>query len=307
MKEVSAFICVTPLQLYIASKIIEVAAIKDYVLVNINPHDNIVLRNYYTLLAEGALESDYLIMNSRIVGNFIKIKQATNKWKNYKVTSIYAASIPNVFVLHIINLYKCAKLYSFDDGSVNLSKLDEYWVVKPLKLRQRIAYFLLRGNMSIDLAYPRIVKHFTIYDGCHNIVEKSRRHYLNLFDLPVAINAKRSGIKVFIGFLPVPNYASVVEWVKPDIYLPHPMEKIKLSDVTYVYTDLIAEHYLALLLQDYKQVNLYSCASSVLLNINTPQIHKYVVDFYNGKSDVQNEYNELAKLMGCKILSFVKS
>jgi beta-galactosamide-alpha-2,3-sialyltransferase len=305
MKEVSAFICVTPLQLFIASKIIEVEAITNYVLVNINPHDNIVLRNYYNRLAEGALESNFLIMNSRILGNYLKLKQATNKWKNYKITAIYAASLPNVWVLHIINSYKSAKLYSFDDGSVNLSQLDEYWVVKPLKLTQRIAYFLLRGHMGIDLAYPRIIKHYTIYDGHHNIVEKNRRHYLNLFDVPDTLNEKKDNIKVFLGFVPnEAKYYPAIKWVNPDIYLPHPMEKIRYPDVNYVYTNLIAEHYLLELLQDYNEVELYACASSVLLNIDSPRIHKYVIDLYEGKFDLQNEYNNFAIKMGCEVLPF---
>ena len=84
------------------------------------------------------------------------------------------------------------------------------------------------------------------------------------------------------------------------------METIKLPEVNYVYTNLLAEHYLLQLLQDYKQVDLYACASSVLLNIDSPRIHKYVIDLYDGNSDLQNEYNNFAIMLGCKVLPFVK-
>jgi len=302
---VSAFICVTPLQLHIAANIIKLENIENYVLININPHDSLVLRNYFEIIAKGALQSDLLFMRSRLPGNYFMLKRALNKWEKYNITAIYASSISNVWVQHIINMYKSAKITSFDDGSVNLSKLGEFVVEKKLNVRQRIVYYLLRGRTRIGTTYTRISRHYTIYRDSDNIIPKDRCYFINVFKEVRTADPRFDKIKVFLGFVPNnATYFQAVEWVNPDIYIPHPMEKARPPHVKCVETDLLAEMYILNLLNDYKQVDLYSCASTVLLNLNGPCIKKYVIDLWSGENDLQNEFNRLATTFGSNILPF---
>jgi len=134
VKEVSAFICVTPLQSFIARKVIQEQGITDYVLVSIDPHDKQVARNYFAQLAENAIESDYLVLNSRIVGNYKKVSGALRKWQKYRIVSLYLASISTVFAQYIIHRHPSTALYTFDDGSGNIPPLAGYQIKFPVSV-----------------------------------------------------------------------------------------------------------------------------------------------------------------------------
>lgn len=308
MKKVSAFICVTPLQSFIARKVIQEQRITDYVLVNLNPHDQQVTRHYFAQLAESAIESAYLVVNSRILGNYRKVREVLRKWQKYRITSLYLASIDTVFAQYIIHNNPSAALYTFDDGSVNVIPAGIYHTKGPLGIKQRSAYFLLRRHKDQDWIKRRIVQHFTIYQNMPNIVEVERLHYIDVFDgcynrMPKE-DANKS-VTVFLGFELSPKYFSAVKTINPDIYLPHPMEKTTESWINYTGTNLIAEEFLVQLLDNFKSIELYACNSSVLLNVQSPRIQKFVVDLYGKTNQGQREFNRLAELMGCKILSFV--
>lgn len=308
MKEVSAFICVTPLQSFIARKVIQEQRITDYVLVNLNPHDQQVTRHYFAQLAENAIESAYLVVNSRILGNYRKVREVLRKWQKYRITSLYLASIETVFAQYIIHNNPSAALYTFDDGYVNVIPSGIYHTKYPLGIKQRSAYFLLRRHKDQDWIKRRIVKHFTIYQNMPNIVEVERLHYMDVFDGYYNMMPKEGAdksIKVFLGFAHSPKYFSAVKTINPDIYLPHPMEKTTESWINYTGTNLIAEEFLVQLLDNFKSIELYACNSSVLLNVKSPRIQKFVVDLYGNTNQCQRELNRLAELMGCKILSFV--
>lgn len=309
MKEVSAFICHNPLQMMIVPKIIEEQRISDYVLIHINPHDRPATRNYFAKLARSAVESDYVVANSRIFGNYQKISGVLRRWRRYRIRAIYLAIIDNVWAQHVIHQHPSARIYTFDDGSINLIPSGNFHSKQPLRMRQRIAYFVLRRDKDQDWIKPRIVKHFTIYRDIPNIVEAARVHYIDLFDeynqLPGEDLEERA--KVFVGVDYSPRYLSAVRTVDPDIYLPHPTEKRTESWLNYVSTDLAAEEFVVQLLHRFKSVELYSCNSAVLLNIRSRRIQKVVVDLYGSTSQYQMEFNRLAELMGCNILSFVGS
>lgn len=308
MKEVSAFICVTPLQSFIARRVIREQGIRDYVLLNINPHDRQVTRNYFAQLAENAIESDYLILNSRIVGNYQKVSGVLRKWQKHRIVSLYLASIDSVFAQYIIHRHPSAALYTFDDGTVNVIASSIYHVKPPLQMKQRAAYFFLRRHKDQDWIKRCIVKHFTIYQDMPNIVEAARLHNIDLFNghyNMVPEEGVNKGISLFLGFDPSPKYFSAVKTINPDIYLPHPMEKRTESWINYTSTNLIAEEFLVQLLENFKSIELYACKSSVLLNVKSPRIQKVVVDLYDNTSQWQKEFNQLAILMGCRILSFV--
>lgn len=308
VKEVSAFICVTPLQLFIARKVVQEQRITDYVLVNINPHDQQVTRNYFAQLAENAIESDYLVLNSRIIENYRKVSGVLRKWQKHRITSLYLASVDTVFAQYIIHRHPLAELYTFDDGSVNVLPSDIYHTKASLKIRQRTAYYLLRRHKDQDWIKLRIIKHFTIYQDMSNIVEAARLHNIDLFDDHYNLVPKEGAskdIKVFLGFDLSPKYFSAVKTINPDIYLPHPMEKRTESWINYTSTNLIAEEFLVQLLENFKSIELYACNSSVLLNVKSPRIQKVVVDLYGNTSQLQKEYNQVATLMGCKVLSLI--
>lgn len=310
MKEVSAFVCLTPLQSAIARKIIEEQRITDYVLMNINPHDQPVTRHYFEKIAQGAIESDYVVANSRIFGNYQKISHVLGKWRRYRITDIYLAAIDGVWFQYVIHRHPDAKIYTFDDGVINLIAAGQYHTKTRLSQRHRIPYFLLRRHKDQDWIKRFIVKHFTIYKDVQNIVEAARLHHIALFDdiydTPVREGAKKS-VKVFVGFDLSPRYFSAVRTINPDIYLPHPMEHSSESWLNYVSTNLIAEEFLAGLLADFEFIELYACFSSVLLNVRSPRIQKFVVDLHSNTSEVQKEFNLLAGSMGCKILSFAET
>ncbi|MBZ0159606.1 MAG: glycosyltransferase family 52 protein [bacterium] len=308
MKEVSAFICVTPLQSFIARRVIQEQGITDYLVMNINPHDQQVTRNYFAQLAENAIEGDYLILNSRIVGNYKKVSGVLRKWQKYRIVSLYLASIDTVFAQCIIHRHPSAALYTFDDGSVNIIPSSIYHVKPTLQMKQHAAYFCLRRHKDQDWIKRRIIKHFTIYPGMANIVEATRLHNMDLFNghyNMVPEEGVNKSIRVFLGFNLSPKYFSAVKTINPDIYLPHPMEKRTEPWINYTSTDLIAEEYLMQLLNNFKSIELYACNSSVLLNVRSQRIQKVVVDLYGNTSQLQKEYNEVATLMGCKILSLI--
>lgn len=306
VKEVSAFICVTPLQSFIAMQLIRRKRITDYVAVNINAHDNERTRSYFSKLAANSLESRYVLLDSGIYQNYFKVRGAVNSWKQYNISSIYLASIDTVFAQHIVSNHQLAKIYTFDDGSVNIVQSSILHEKSPLAAQQRIAYFFLRGHKDQDWIKSRIVRHFTLYENMPNIVEPERVEFIDLFgeheNMEREMLSER--VKVFLGFDAASTYYSAVKYIAPDIYIPHPMEKRDQKWINYVSTDLLAEHYLSHLLERYVTIDLYACKSSALLNVINPRIRKFVVDLYGNQSQWQRDYNKLAMQMGCEILDF---
>lgn len=306
MMEVSAFIFHNPLQMMIAPKIIEEQRISDYVVMDFNSYERPVTRHYFTKLAQNAIEGEYIVLNSRILGNYRKINKVVKSWRKYRITSIYLAIIDNVWAQFVVSKYPSAHIYTLDDGAINLIPSGAFHSKKDLPLRRRIAYFLLRKYKDQDWIKPRIIKHFTIYRDMPNIVEAGRIHYIDLFDEYNQAPAEdlKDRAKVFVGVDNSPKYFSAVRTIDPDFYLPHPNEKRTEPWLNYVSTDLAAEEFIVQLLDRFKSVELYSCNSAVLLNIRSPRIQRMVVDLYGRKSQYQMEFNRLAESMDCKVLSF---
>jgi N-acetyllactosaminide alpha-2,3-sialyltransferase len=307
-REVSAFICVTPLQLFIARALIQERNIDNYVLLNMNPHDSNVLRRHFEKCAAGALESDYLTTHARIWTSLVRLKKVLRKWAKYRVTAIYLASIDHVFSQYIIHKVPEAQIFTFDDGAVNIIASSLYHAKPSLGVRRAIPYLLLRGMKDQDWIKKKIVRHFTIYPSASNIVDRDRLQALDLFGSKhrTVTDGSGSQVKIFLGFDHSPRYADAVEMINPDIYLAHPMEKRPERYKGYVSTDLIAEEYIASLCAQYEEIHVYSCKSSVLLNLKDERIRRFVVDLYGNASQLQHEYNKLATTLGCCVIDFTK-
>jgi len=308
-REVSAFICVTPLQLFIARALIQEQKIYNYVLLNMNLHDSKVLRRYFEKCAAGALENDYLTTNVRIWTSLARLKKVLRKWAKYRVTAIYLASIDHVFSQYIIHKVPEAQIFTFDDGAVNIIASSLYHAKPNLGVRRTIPHLLLRGMKDQDWIKKRIVTHFTVFPlEFPNIVEQTRLQFISLFESKnrAAKIGEGKTVKVFLGFNFSPNYLTAVNAIAPDIYLAHPMEKNPELYKGYREIDMIAEEYLPGLLTQYDTVDLYACNSTILLSLRDERINRFVVDLYGNASQLQQEYNKLATTLGCRIIDFTK-
>ncbi|MBV6544590.1 hypothetical protein HT668_05040, partial [Ursidibacter maritimus] len=147
-------IVTTPFQMMIAEKIIKIYSSENFHLIVLTSYDNCKYRYYYERIRKKCKKSNYIktfpLRKSKIFTLFdlLYIKVLSLFLPQYK--RIFLANIESFRVRTLISRFFDANIYTFDDGTANIT-YDSYLYNEP-KINKvlRSILFVLRSNLSME-------------------------------------------------------------------------------------------------------------------------------------------------------------
>lgn len=252
-------ICITPLQVLIAKRIIEQEK-SPFIGLYLPYGDNSKHRYYFEQLNTVCEKSAFIELKNQTWGERFAtlntIKTTLKKlgiWQK-PIENVYLASIDVLFLQYIIAKVNFKSLYTFDDGTANIFPNSTYYQPLPKSLPQRLF------KKAVGISYPDIPsilaisqKHFTIFPNEKNIIDTIEPIYL--FDKRDEQPSDNITIKRLLlgqaldNFIGEKAYQDIVEiMVKAfdiDAFCPHPRENLDFSDILpVIHSDKIIEDYL---------------------------------------------------------------
>lgn len=308
--------CTSPLQALIAERIIDLYPNEQfYCVFDGNPKQTKQWHYYERLKArckggtfisrsgfDGALGAYRFVLRILFMGYF----------RLPRIHRIFVASLDSYVFRLLWAGVRGAQLYTFDDGSVNLSSRSFFLMNdvddgKFLGLIQKLFRI-----PNIKEFKERSLKHYTIYEY-PNVMP--RCEYISLYpdkntpdkqntgsvESPIRVMSIFLGQRVF-SWEVFDEDIALAEWIVKhygiDYYLPHPKESYTIKGVEYIQTPLIAEDYILQILEENPdlEVRLYSYCSTALLNLSaTPRVRvqgfrpKRCLDFLEETFDLYKE------------------
>lgn len=294
----SLIMCVTPLQMVIAEKIIKNKKDETFDIVVVSQDDNKRFMYYYDKLKDITNKQLFFKYNSS--SEWSKFKSVLDFKREYKksfflkkYSKIYLASIDSRHFHYVLSVHKTAEVYTFDDGTANVIQNSAYFTDYRPNYLTRIVLCFLGINVYKDTVIQRSKKHYTIYKGCKNIIENTE--FIGLIEGNNTVQLKKN--KVVNLFLGQPMYEideiynkkiveNCIKKLNIDLYYRHPREQwdLALDDVVIIDKELIVEDFVIEYLNNNPDVTLhiYSFISSALLNLASLQDveTKFIVDSF---------------------------
>lgn len=274
----SLIMCVTPLQMLIAQRIIDLNSDRNFDLLVMVLNDNEKYKYYYDGLKKKCLSSLYYISKSGVGGffDFIRKLKTNNLNKNYK--ELYLASIDSRHFQYIVSKSFLASVYTFDDGTANIIPSSLYYSnTQPPRLKQYI-WRLLGVKSYMEDIKARSQLHYTLYKNVPNIIKNTK--YISLLpQIKSDCSGENKIVKFYLG-QPLTeidekfnhNFVeSKLEKLKVDYYYPHPREEsypngeFKIIESPLIFEDFILQY---LMENPKNNIEVYSFISSALLNIS---------------------------------------
>lgn len=309
MKNKKLLICLTPLQMLIAEKIIESNKNDIFDLVVLALKDTDKYKKYYSRLSVKCERSIYCKIKPGFWGfiyfyNFLKKNKFINNYRG-----LYLASIDSRYVQYFVSKNHKANVYTFDDGTANIVKSSIYYKPENISsFKKTILKFIGISDFKDDIIKKSLL-HYTIYDNVSNIINNTK--YIPLVSDYIS---KEGGviknIKIYLGqpLLEINSnfdfeyLVKEIEKIKFDFYFPHPREDFD-DDLNFnvIKTDLIFEDFIIKYLEDNPNVfvEIYSFTSSALINVKSlkrvkcfyiynEDFMKYFKDFYFASEKIFN-------------------
>lgn len=275
----SLIMCVTPLQMLIAEKIIELNKGKDFDLLVIVLNDNDKYKYYYQRLKEKCINALYLITKPGLRGFFNDIKQINTSNLSISYQELYLASIDIRVLQYIVSKNSFAHIYTFDDGTANIIPSSLYYLNSKPKFFKRAVWRVLGVKYYVEDLKNISLSHYTIYKDVPNII--GNKIYLPIFPKidNNNDNDKKKQIKRFYLGQPLTDISKIfdisyieknISKLKIDYYYPHPREKLyPKGDFELIESPLIFEDYITQFLAENPDINIevFSFISTALLNI----------------------------------------
>ena len=288
----SLIMCVTPLQMMIAEKIIQLNPEQDFDLLVIALSDNDKYRYYYDRLKNICISSLYYTTEKGMKGFLNYIRKLKKNKLNEKYESLYLASIDSRHFQYVLSRNKKANIYTFDDGTANIIPQSLYYSNSKPKLFKRMVWrgFGIKHYMK-DIKKSSTL-HYTIYKDVPNIIEKTQ--FIKLYgEYKLSSTPVTRVVKMYLG-QPLEEIsidfnsqyvAEIIAKLDMDFYYPHPREKgIPKGEFDIITSQLVFEDYIISYLEDNPgvMVKVYSFISSAMLNIaNLDRIElNYIYDSY---------------------------
>lgn len=273
----SLIMCVTPLQMIIAEKIIELNSDEIFDLIIIALNDNEKYNYYYSRLKKVCLNSLYYIPKPGLNGFFNYIKQLKENNLNISYQGLYLASIDSIHFQYIISKNSSADVHTFDDGTANIIPSSLFYLNSKPKLLKRAIWrmFGIKYNME-DLKKLSLL-HYTIYEDIPNIIEN--KQYVPLISKNDSSEyLQKEVIRFYLG-QPLTDISDsfdlffskkYIDKLKVDYYYPHPREKVYPEGCFQIISSpLLFEDYIINFLRDNPNtsIEVFSFTSTALLNI----------------------------------------
>lgn len=283
------FICYTPLQTLIATRIIEhwQLARSECSLLFFSDFDNPKMRMYFSRLGSLCRESHFEALNRRpLLGDLLHVKRLM---AGRRFQSVFLANTNQPCTQIALSTLNFENLYTFDDGTSNLSPTGTF--TRPVGMGvRRFLITLLAGNRYPQARIRRLAqRHFTVFGGMQNnslaplepislvtvnketpassecvlVLGTVLRELTGYVDSPIAERLSR-----FAGTLPGEAW-----------YLPHPRgEPIPALETRALHSEKVAEEIIIDLLGRYSRVNLYGFGSATqLMFISEPRVCNHLL------------------------------
>lgn len=278
MSDKSLFICGTPLQSLIIRKIIELKGLQKsdctlffYTYVKNKKHDY-----YYHQLAEHFSESFYYHCHNQYPRYVIESRKILSR---LEFDDIYFAAVTSNFVLTTLSLNIHKRMYTFDDGTANVSPKSSYAAKHGLSLKKLLGLGVFGNRYSLQKIRNETLAHYTIYPGFKNMISD------NLVPIEILSPSNSSGgcggCSVIFGTVfreafkqgEVENTLNRISRFSQSLdgdvyYLPHPRSlEAPVEGCQLVESEKIAEEIVGDLYQKHGALSLYGFCSSAQVNL----------------------------------------
>ena len=263
--------------------------------------------HYYRLLSERCAQSVFYYCDFKFPGYVAKAKKI---FSAMDYSTVYLASVNSVFALLALSLKKHRNLYTFDDGTANLSPSSSYAETSGLSIKKYLALKLFGNTYSIQRIRQESLGHYTIYPDFPNNIS-SHLIPISIFQgMPYAPGAGTCAVilgTVFREAFGADSIARVINKMEKlsaslaeeVYYVPHPRgEKLDMKNLKILDSEKIAEEIISDLLLKYESVDLYGFCSSVQINMaHLPGIRNIFLTISGAKPHVWDML-DLAKRAG---------
>lgn len=282
-RQKSLIMCVTPLQILIAEKIIQSRPTEDFDVIIFALENNQKFNYYAEKLKKYAKAYWYshVAYKSSIYNliNFLKfIVQFNFNGFNRKYDNYYLSSIDSRYFQYILSKKpNSSSVFTFDDGTANIVKTSIYYL-KNLNDEKKNKIFKSLGIKYFQDDIKSMSKlHYTIYPQFENIIENIKE--IKLFDSNVKNKIRDKCLNIFLGQpyeeldsnLSTDNIEKLMDQLNINLYFPHPREKKNIKNVETVNTKKIFEDYIVDFLDRNEDcyLNIYTFMSSAALNVKS--------------------------------------
>lgn len=293
----------------IAARIIEVndLAAQDCVLFFYSAIRNKKYDHYYRFLSKRCAHSVFYLCDFRFPSYIAKAKKILSEMD---YGTVYLAAVNSVFVLIALSLKKHHYLYTFDDGTANLSPSSSYARTYGLSIKKYLALKLFGNTYSIQKIRQESLGHYTIYPDFTNNIS-SKLIPISIFQ-GVQFTPGSGRCAVILGTVfheafaedSVARVLTKLETLSANLtgnvfYIPHPRgESLDLKGSEILDSEKIAEEIISELLRKYASVDLYGFCSSVQINMaHLPGITNIFLTISGAKPHVWDMF-ELATRAG---------
>ncbi|MCU4709293.1 glycosyltransferase family 52 protein [Acinetobacter pittii] len=282
-RQKSLIMCVTPLQILIAEKIIQSRPTEDFDVIIFGLENNQKFNYYAEKLKKYAKAYWYshVVYKSSIYNliNFLKfIFQFSFNGFNKKYDNYYLSSIDSRYFQYILSKKtNSSSVFTFDDGTANIVKTSIYYL-RNLNDEKKNKIFKSLGIKYFQDDIKSMSKlHYTIYPQFENIIENTKE--IKLFNNNVKNKVRDKCLNIFLGQpyeefdsnLSADNIEKLMDQLNIDLYFPHPREKNNIKNVENVNTKKIFEDYIVDFLDRNEDcyLNIYTFMSSAALNVKS--------------------------------------
>ncbi|RRN04496.1 glycosyltransferase family 52 [Bibersteinia trehalosi] len=266
-------ICCTPLQVLIAEKIMENYPKEKFFGVMLHTVDNSKFSHYKARLKSKCQAGFFSLLqhNDRI--NLLKeIIRLKFFFTGKSFVRVFVANFTELHIQFLLSSVKFEQFYTFDDGTVNIVENSPFLRNDPKTPMRKMINCILGNRFSNQKLRTLSQKHYTIYQGFPNIIKNTEG--IDLIENSESNSDDVESVNILLG---QPVYAAddanialaekVIKKFNIHYYFPHPREKYKLSNISYINTPLIFEDYIISKFSK-RKCKVYTYFSSAILNLN---------------------------------------
>jgi len=282
-RQKSLIMCVTPLQILIAEKIIQSKPAEDFDIIIFALENNEKFNYYAEKLKKYARVYWYshVVYKNSIYNliNFLKfIFQFNLSGFNKKYNNYYLSSIDSRYFQYILSKkMESSCIFTFDDGTANIVKTSIYYL-KNINDIKKSKIFRILGIKYFQEDIKDMSKlHYTIYPEFENIIQDTIE--IKLFNGNGKNKIRTKGLNIFLGqpyeefdsYLSTDKIEKMMGDLNIKLYFPHPREKNTPKNVEVVHTKKIFEDYIIDFLDRNQNcyLNIYTFMSSAALNVKS--------------------------------------
>lgn len=299
-------ICLTPLHILIADKIIDSKNDELFQLIYFPDQDTEQHQYYFGRIRKKVDNAYYVPVTKKISKDIWKILNIAHILRRKNKPNFIVGNLKSIYSRLPIMFIGYANISTFDDGFANLltnSFLD-------MQEKKYFKYFFKLFNPSLEYEKIRsnIQQHYTIFDN-KEIINNTIN--IKLFDFNTNYSALTSSRQILLT-APFSEYKMLNEEEEIDLYLQiikqfnitdilmHPNEKKrKLNQVNIIKSKLIAEEYIDIL-SEKSNVTVYALYSTALINLlNNKNIS--IINLHSSKIHTESN-RSLFKDLGIKVI-----